>query len=64
MGEVILTVTAQRGVTRVQVRGTTPREEKASLRLYNTLKPYIESIDVHIGSRQRGHLHPLHEAKA
>ncbi len=53
MGKVILTITDQQGVTRVQVAGTSPAEEKASLRLYGKLKPYIESIDVHVGAKGR-----------
>ncbi len=46
-GEVVLTVTDQQGVTRVQVKGTSPAEEKASLKLYQRLKPLIETLDVH-----------------
>ncbi len=47
VGEVVLTVIAGKGVTRVQVRGTSPGEEKASLRLYNRIRPLIEALDMH-----------------
>ncbi len=52
VGELVLTVIAGKGVTRVQVRGTSPGEEKASLRLYNRIKPIIEALDVHAVDRK------------
>lgn len=47
VGEVVLTVTDAQGVTRVQVKSLSPEQEKASLKLYNRIKPLIESLDVH-----------------
>lgn len=47
MGQVILTVSEDQGVTKVQLRATSPAEEKRSFQLYSRLKPIIETINVH-----------------
>ena len=53
MGQVILTISEEEGVTRVQLRATSATEEKRSLKLYSRLKPIIETIDVHIPRRPK-----------
>jgi hypothetical protein len=47
MGEVILTITAHHGVTRIQLKATSPAEEERSLQLYHRLKPIIDAINRH-----------------
>ena len=48
MGEVILTVTEGEGVTKVQLKATSPIEEKKSLALYRLLRPIIDTINRYV----------------
>ena len=60
MGQVVLTIEEGKGVVRVQLRATSPSEERRSVALYRMLKPIIETINVHVppsrnpGGRRRG----------
>ncbi len=48
MGKVILTVESGQGVTRIQLQAANPAQERESLALYRTLKPIVETINVHV----------------